>query len=261
MKEKLDGRLALRGVSKAFNHSGEAHVVLKDFSLEVLDKEFISIFGPNGCGKSTLLNLIAGIITPDAGTIEFAAKQADTPVGIGIAFQGYEKSLLPWRTCLDNVALPLEAEKGLSKRRRREMALALIEELGLRLPLNHYPYQMSGGQKQLTCIARAIIRRPSILLLDEPFGSLDYQTRIDMQERLQSIWGKTQITTILVSHEIDEAILLADRLFLLTSRPARVAHCFKIAFSRPRGLAALASSEFVDLRAQILRAFQGEISR
>lgn len=258
MTTELNIRLSLRGVSKAFKHSGESHVVLNNFGMEVLDREFISIFGPNGCGKSTLLHLIAGIIQPDAGAIDFGADHVDRSVGI--VFQSYEKTLLPWRTCLDNVALPLEAEKGLSKRRRREVALSLMEELGLRLPLTHYPYQMSGGQKQLTCIARAIIRRPSILLLDEPFASLDYQTRIDMQEKLQGIWGKTKITTILVSHEIDEAILLADRLFLLTARPARVAHCFNVPFSRPRGLDALASSDFVDLRAEILRRFRSEIS-
>lgn len=258
MTTELNVRLSLRGVSKAFEHSGEPHVILNNFDLEVFDREFISIFGPNGCGKSTLLHLIAGIIQPDAGFIEFATDHADRSVGI--VFQSYEKTLLPWRTCLDNITLPLEGEKQLSKRRRRELALSLIEELGLQLPLTHYPYQLSGGQKQLTCIARAIIRRPPILLLDEPFASLDYQTRLDMQEKLQRIWSKTHITTILVSHEIDEAILLADRLFLLTSRPARVAHCFNVNFSRPRGLHALASSNFVNLRAEILRRFRSEIA-
>lgn len=259
MNEDLTVRLSLRGVSKSFRHSGKSHVVLNDFSMGVFDKEFISIFGPNGCGKSTLLHLIAGIIQPDSGAVEFAIDHTDGSVGL--VFQNYEKTLLPWRTCLDNVALPLEAEKGLTKSRRREVAVSLIEELGLRLPLTHYPYQMSGGQKQLTCIARAIIRSPSLLLLDEPFASLDYQTRIDMQEKLQDIWSKTQITTILVSHEIDEAILLADRLFLLTARPAQVAHVFNVGFSRPRTLTALASSDFVDLRAEILRQFRSEISR
>jgi NitT/TauT family transport system ATP-binding protein len=251
--------LSLRGVAKTFKQHEETHVVLDNLSMEVFDKEFISIFGPNGCGKSTLLNLIAGILEPDKGTIELAHGESNG--GVGIVFQSYENSLLPWRTCLDNVTLPLEAQGGLSKRERRDVALSLLEELGLRLPLTHYPYQMSGGQKQLTCIARAMVRRPSVLLLDEPFASLDYQTRMDMQEKLQSIWGKTQITAILISHEIDEAIFLADRLFLLTTRPAHVAHCFNIPLPRPRGLVAFSSPQFVRLRAEILEQFRSEISK
>lgn len=259
MKTEPQVQLSLKSVSKAFANDEGRHAVLEDFSVEVLNQEFLSIFGPNGCGKSTLVHLIAGIIEPDAGSIEFASGQAGRAVGI--VFQNYENSLLPWRTCLDNISLPLEANGDLSKRQRREAALSLLEELGLRLPLTHYPYQMSGGQKQLTCIARAIIHRPSILLLDEPFASLDYQTRIDMQDKLQTIWAKARITTIFVSHEIDEAIFLADRLLLLTVRPARVAASFDIPLPRPRGFQSLASSPFVDLRAKILQLFRKEISR
>jgi NitT/TauT family transport system ATP-binding protein len=256
VETKRPVQLSIKGLSKAFSQNGGAHPVVKNLNIDVLSQEFLSIFGPNGCGKSTLVHLIAGILEPDDGTIEFAEMSRT----VGIVFQNYERSLFPWRTCLDNIILPLEADKASSTRQRREIAVSLLEDLGLRLPLGHYPYQMSGGQKQLTCIARAIIHRPSILLLDEPFASLDYQTRIDMQEKLQTIWEKARITTIFVSHEIDEAIFLADRLILLSVRPARLAASFNIPLPRPRDLDALTSQPFVDLRAEILQLFRREIA-
>jgi NitT/TauT family transport system ATP-binding protein len=226
--------------------------------MELSQGEFVSVFGPNGCGKSTLLHLIAGIVEPDAGEIQFSP-DGGSPRSVGIVFQNYENSLLPWRTCLGNVALPLEAEGQLSRRKRTERALSVIRDLELKLPLDHYPYQMSGGQKQLTCIARAMVRRPSLLLLDEPFASLDYQTRIGMQETIQDIWGRTRVTTIFISHEVDEAIYLADRFLLLTSRPARAAGWFKVPLPRPRQFEMLSSGAFVALRAQILDKFMSEL--
>ncbi len=250
-------RLSLRGVSKTYTRYDGSHGVFNKFDMDVFDGEFLSVFGPNGCGKSTLLHLIAGIIEPDEGTLAVAFGDFNTSAGI--VFQNYEKSLMPWLTCLDNIALPLEARSKLSKQERREKARSITEELGLNLPFNHYPYEMSGGQKQLTCIARALIQQPSMLLLDEPFASLDYQTRLDMQSKLQNIWIKTKITTIFISHEIDEAIYLADRLLLLTARPARVAGWFDISLPRPRSLDSLSSQKFTELKSQILESFAKEV--
>lgn len=251
-------QLSLRGVSKAFGLHDKRVVVLQDFSMDVYNGEFISIFGPNGCGKSTLLHLIAGIIEPDNGQIDLFS-DGNSGKYVGMVFQNYDKSLLPWRTCLGNVGLPLETDNTLTKKERRNRAIEVLDELGIKLPLDNYPYQMSGGQKQLTCIARAMVRRPSLLLLDEPFASLDYQTRISMQETIQDIWGKTKVTTIFISHEIDEAIYLADRVLLLTSRPAGVAGWFDVMIKRPRELGILSSSAFVRLRADILARFRIEV--
>jgi NitT/TauT family transport system ATP-binding protein len=259
MRDKLKVSLSVISVTKAYKQSGKPHVVLDKFSMEIYEGEFLSIFGPNGCGKSTLLHLIAGIIEPDDGRIEIDS--VGLKPNVGFVFQNYERSLMPWLTCLDNIAFPLEAETDLSKRDRHEIARAIVKELGLRLPVEHYPYQMSGGQKQLTCIARAMIRRPSILLLDEPFASLDYQTRLEMQMKLQDIWQKTQVTTVFISHEIDEAIYLADRVLLLSERPAHIAGCFNVPLERPRGLDSLVSSTFVNLRAEIIDKFTVEIAK
>lgn len=258
MPTGLKAKLSVQRVSKAFVRPGESHTVIKSFNLDVFEGEFLSVFGPNGCGKSTLLHLIAGIIFPDAGSITLHHQEA-SPLSVGIVFQNYEKSLLPWRTCLDNIALPLETQGNMPKQARREKARAVLRDLGLNLPLNHYPYQMSGGQKQLTCISRAMVQQPSLLLLDEPFASLDYQTRMEMQSKLQEIWLKTNVTTIFISHEIDEAIFLADRLLLLTSRPARIAKCFDVQLPRPRDISTFSSPDFVFLKADILDSFTKEV--
>jgi NitT/TauT family transport system ATP-binding protein len=253
-------QLSLNKVSKAFQRYDGPLVVLNEFTLEIFNSEFISIFGPNGCGKSTLLHIIAGIIEPDSGAVNIA-QHYEADHQIGIVFQNYDKSLLPWRTCLDNIALPLEGSANISARERKERVTSVLKELNIQLPLSHYPYEMSGGQKQLTCIARAMIQQPSLLLLDEPFASLDYQTRLEMQTKLQEIWEKTQVTTIFISHEIDEAIFLADRLILLTARPAHIASQFHVQFPRPRQIGELSSTTFINLRAEILRVFMKEVKK
>ncbi|MDP8206583.1 MAG: ABC transporter ATP-binding protein [Candidatus Electryonea clarkiae] len=260
MSSNLKPQLSLQNIEKSYDSQGKKVQVLSNFDMDVYESEFISIFGPNGCGKSTLLHLIAGIIDSDEGTISIKSNAEDV-ISIGIVFQNYDKSLLPWRTCLDNIGLPLEAENRFSKKERRKRSFKILEELDIDLPLDSYPYQMSGGQKQLTCIARAMIRRPSILLLDEPFASLDYQTRISMQEILQDIWGKTNVTTIFISHEIDEAIYLADRVLLLTSRPATVASWYEVPLSRPRKLEMLSAEPYVKLRTDVLNRFRSEVGK
>ena len=250
-------QLSLKGISKAFGHKNNRTSIIENFSLDIFYGEFLSVFGPNGCGKSTLLHIIANIISPDEGRVVIENSKEIKP-RVGIVFQNYDKSLMPWRTCLDNIALPLEAH-WVSRKERRERVYSFLNDLGLNLPVDQYPYQMSGGQKQLACIARAMIIQPSILLLDEPFVSLDYRTRIDMQFKLQEIWGKTRVTTILVSHEIDEAIFLADRFLLLTPLPLRGADSFVVPISRPRDITTLTSHTFLSLRSTILTRFTGEV--
>lgn len=253
--------VTVTGLSKAYRgRDGTSTVVLDRFNLELASGSFLSLFGPNASGKTTLLHLIAGVLRPDAGQVAFTNPPMRTGA-VGMVFQQYEKSLMPWLTCLDNIAFPLAAIDGLKRAARRARAEAVIADLGLDLPLRSYPYQMSGGQKQLTCLARAMALNPSLLLLDEPFASLDYLHRLEMQEVLQKIWTNTQVTTVLVSHDIDEAIYLADRLLLLGHRPARVLESFAVPLPRPRTVEVLTSPEFVELRAKVLTRFDVEVRR
>lgn len=251
--ENVDNiHLRITEVKKSFGQNNNKSLILDGITVDVHKGEFLSIFGPNGCGKTTFLNLIANILEPDSGTV---LSNDDNDKRIGMVFQNYDKSLFPWKSCLDNIAFPLENGKQQSKKDRREIARMVIKEFGLRLPLDNFPYQMSGGQKQLASLARAMVSKPSLLLLDEPFASLDYQTRLDMQKILQNIWLKTGVTTILISHEIDEAIFLADRLILFTPKPARVSKIYKFESNRPRTLEFFSSQEFVDARSKILYDF------
>jgi len=252
-------RLKVTGLSKRYGVAATPVPVLQDFNMNVGSGEFVSLFGPNGCGKSTLLHLIAGIIEPDAGKVEFNVEGRQN-CSVGMVFQDYEKSLMPWRTCLDNIALPLERRQDLSRANIKLMAREVEEKLGLDLPFDRFPYELSGGQKQLTCVARAMATSPSLLLLDEPFASLDYQSRLNAQMKLQEVWQRTRVTTLLVSHEIDEAIFLADRVLLLSDRPAKVAGIFQVPFTRPRPLSTFSSAAFAALRGAVLDQFTKEMS-
>ena len=233
--------------------------MLADISFDVAPGEFLSLFGPNGCGKTTLLHIIAGITTPDEGavTLPLQASENDATSTVGIVFQEYDKSLLPWRRCIDNIAFPLES-KGAGGGGNRESVRKLLADLDIELPLDRFPYQMSGGQKQLTCVARALIRGPQLLLLDEPFASLDYQTRLSMHGTIQRICQRAAVTTVFVSHEIDEAVFLADRVVLLTKRPATIASVFEVEQPRPRIEEVFSAPEFLRTRSLILDRFLRE---
>ncbi|KUG25379.1 putative abc transporter atp-binding protein [hydrocarbon metagenome] len=252
MKEKI----AIKNISKTFIQKNKTIEVLNNISFDFNEGEFVSIFGPNGCGKTTLLNIISGITQPDGGSISLNNNHDK----IGIVFQDYLQSLLPWKTCLDNICFPLEAEKNnLPKEDSRKIGIQLLDELNIQLPLTNYPYQLSGGQKQLTCIVRSLIKKPKLLLLDEPFASLDYQTRLLLQDTIQEIWIKAGVTVVFISHEIDEAIYLSDRLILLSKRPAEIKKIFDIPFPRPRTLALHNNNDFLRLRSEVLENFKQEV--
>lgn len=255
--EGREARLVISGVSKRYVNRGVVSPVIDDVSLSMADGEVVSIFGPNGCGKSTLLHIVAGITPHEDGQVSIAGRSDGR--SIGMVFQNYAASLMPWRTCSDNIALPLEATPALPPHERQRRSAELLEELDLNLPLDLYPYQMSGGQKQLSCIARALIFRPVLLLLDEPFVSLDYQTRTFLHSTLMNIWGRTRVTTLIVSHDIDEAIFLAHRVVLLTNRPCRVARTFEVPFPHPRPPSVLHDPAFIELRRELAAAF-GEVA-
>ncbi len=248
--------LSVNSLNKSFPNKDQVTHVIKDIDLEVKKGEFLSLFGPNGCGKTTFLNLIAGIDLPTSGSIAFEGDE-ENKKRISIVFQDYDKSLMPWKRCFKNILFPLEKNDRLSNEEKNEKATAIIELLVIRkrLPLKSYPYQMSGGEKQLTCIARALITEPDILLFDEPFASLDFQTRMEMITIVEKIWLTTKKTFIFISHDIEEAIHLADRLILLSPRPASIKHEYPISFTRPRSFEIESDKRFIEIKKNILDDF------
>ena len=196
-------------------------MIYDKFDLDIPRGKLISVFGPNGCGKSTLINMMAGLIPPDEGQILFDGMLL-SEIKFGYVFQNYREALFPWLRAFDNIAYPLKLMK-VPKAERRARVERLVAHLGVKLDLNRYPYEMSGGQQQLVSIMRALVVEPEILFLDEPFSALDYEMTLFMREQLQRIFMETGTTTVLVSHDLEEAVYLADRVLLLSRHPARVA--------------------------------------
>ena len=212
-------------------------------SLEVRDGEFLAVVGPSGCGKSTLLRLIAGLLQPLSGEVFLDQKAVRGPqTALGIVFQS--PVLLEWRNVLDNVLLQLEL-RGIEPGPYRERAHALLAQVGLGEFADRYPRELSGGMKQRAAIARALIHDPPLLLMDEPFGALDALTREQMRIDLEALWAKTRKTVVFITHSIDEAVLLADRVAVMSPRPGRIEREIPIGLPRPRGLDARKRPEFL----------------
>lgn len=253
--------IEISDVSKSYSDpNGESISVLAGTNLSVNKGEFISIFGPNGCGKSTLLNIIADLIPYDSGSILIGGKKSSESK-IGFVFQNYSESLFPWLKNIDNIAFSLDSEP-INKKQKKKLINDFIIKMGLEgLPLDKYPYQCSAGQQQLVALVRELIYQPDVLLMDEPFVSLDYDRRLSQQEHLLSTWEKTNSTILFISHEIDEAIYLADRLVLLSQRPCKIIKKFEIALPRPRTIDMLVSKEFYQLKEPILKTFREIIGK
>jgi NitT/TauT family transport system ATP-binding protein len=230
--------------------------VLNSVSLTANRSEFIAIFGPNGCGKTTFLNIVSGLLNANEGNVQVDGKSPGE-ARIGYIFQNYGDSLLPWRTTLENIKFPLEL-KGKSKVDQAKIVDKYLSELEVKVPLDVFPYQLSGGQQQLIAILRALVFDPDLLLMDEPFGSLDFQTRLFMQNALLNIWSKTRNTILFVSHEIDEAIYMADRIVLFSKRPAHVVEEVHVDLPRPRTNDLFGSEPFYKLKKHILEVFRKE---
>ena len=228
----MNHKLELRNVTKTFNTEEGEMGALEGINLVVKPNEFLCIIGPSGCGKTTLLRLIAGLDHPSSGGIILDGKEVKGPSpDRGMVFQ--EFSLFPWRTVLKNVEFGLEI-KGMKDKARREIAEKYIELVGLGGFENCYPYELSGGMKQRVAIARALATEPAILLMDEPFGSVDAQTRNILQEELLEIWEKTKKTILFVTHSVDEAVCLADRVLMMSVRPGHFVMSVEIDIARPR---------------------------
>ena len=230
--------------------------VLDNISFQIKDGEFVAFFGPNGCGKTTLLNILSGIDEQTSGKILVNQKETKKNK-VGFVFQNYNESMLPWRTVAGNIELALEIQ-GADEKKKKQISNHLLNKAGLIEHKDRYFYELSGGMKQLTAICRAFACEPELLLMDEPFSSLDYSTSRKMELELLDIWKENKKTTIFVSHDIDEAIFLADKVIVLSPRPAKIKGIIEIKFPRPRNLDILASKEFFEHRNEILKLFEYE---
>jgi NitT/TauT family transport system ATP-binding protein len=249
------GFITIRGLSKAFNE-----VVIYDrFDLDLPQGEFISIFGPNGCGKSTLINMISGLLPLDAGQVLFDG-QTIQETRLSYVFQNYRDALFPWSRAIDNIHYPLKL-MGLSRAERNLRVERLLADFEVKIDLNAYPYMLSGGQQQTVSILRALVTDPEVLFLDEPFSALDYEMTLFMREQLQRMFMKTKTTTLLVSHDLEEAVQLANRVLLLTRRPTQVADFVEIDLPWPRRTESVIDARFVELKSHCLAVFQRQIAR
>jgi len=227
--------IEITGLSKSFTKSDKSKKtveVLRDINFNIRENEFITIVGPSGCGKTTLLRMIAGLIKPDAGTIEVGGQIVEGPSpDRAMVFQTF--ALMPWASAMRNVAFGLEL-RGTPKMEREEIARTLLEKVGLKGFENSLPSELSGGMRQRVGLARALAVNPTVLLMDEPFGGLDEQTKRLMQEELLRIWELERKTVVFVTHSLDEAILLADRCILMSARPGQINKILDIDLGRPR---------------------------
>jgi NitT/TauT family transport system ATP-binding protein len=246
--------ITIRGLSKAFNGT----VIYDKFNLDLPQGEFISIFGPNGCGKSTLINMISGLMAMDAGQVLFDG-QTIAETRLSYVFQNYRDALFPWVRAIDNIHYPLKV-MGLSRVERNRRVEQLLADFEVKIDLNAYPYMLSGGQQQTVSILRALVTNPEVLFLDEPFSALDYEMTLFMREQLQRIFMKTRTTTLLVSHDLEEAVQLANHVLLLTRRPTRVADFVEIDLPWPRDTESVTSARFVELKSHCLGVFRRQIA-
>ena len=252
---KRRGLITIRGLNKAFAGT----VVYDGFDLDLPQGGFISVFGPNGCGKSTLINLISGLMPFDSGEVLYDGRTIrDTR--ISYVFQNYREALFPWLKSIDNIHYPLKL-MGLPKAERNARVEKIVEDFGLTIDLNAYPYNLSGGQQQAVSILRALVREPDVLFLDEPFSALDYEMTLLMREKLQAMYMKTGTTTVLVSHDLEEAVQMASKVLLLTRRPTRVAEFLENPLPWPRTSSTLTEPEFVALKSHCLDVFRREARR
>jgi len=248
-----------RNITLVFSPKNREPVTaLSDFSLEVGKGEFVSIVGPSGCGKSTFLNILLGLIKPDSGEIQLNGTRITGP-GQERAMVFQEFGLLPWRTVTANVELGLEL-KGVPAAQRAERATELIKLVGLKDFANHYPHELSGGMKQRVGLARALATEPEVLLMDEPFAALDAQTRDLMQMELLQIWEHTKKTVLFVTHSIEEAAYLSDRVIVMTARPGRTKDILKIALPRPRDYEMRLTPEFNEIKLRIWDVLKEELT-
>ena len=249
--------LKIRGVERRFAGAGGGTLALQATDLAVAENDFLTILGPSGCGKSTLLRIVAGLDQPTAGEVLLDGRRIDSPgADRGMVFQSY--TLFPWLTVLDNVCFGLR-ERGLPRAQQLETAHGFIAKVGLTGFEAHYPKQLSGGMQQRTAIARALANAPRILLMDEPFGALDHQTRELMQELLLEIWEAERKTVLFVTHDIDEAVFMASRTVVMSARPGRIKLDRTVDLPHPRHYSMKTTPAFSELKAELTECVRAEV--
>jgi NitT/TauT family transport system ATP-binding protein len=256
--------LEVRGLQKEFQPlSGPTVIAIGDVSFRVEARQFISIVGPSGCGKSTLLQCVAGLMRPTAGTVILDGLEVTgPPEGLILLFQEYNKSLMAWRSVLGNVCFGLENRPGMTRGEREMEARHYIELVGLGGFERHYPWELSGGMQQRVAIARALACKPQVLLMDEPFGSLDALTRIELEDILLRLWASLRSTIVFVTHDIEEAVYLSDRVYVLSRRPSRMIADTAVDLPRPRDqLATREDARFIELRRHTFELISREMAQ
>jgi len=249
--------LSISQVSKTFPGAHGGTTALQATDLSVAENDFITILGPSGCGKSTLLRMVAGLDVPTTGHIELDGQPVTGPgADRGMVFQSY--TLFPWLTVLQNVCFGLR-EKGLAMDAQLSIAHPYIAKVGLKGFENHFPKQLSGGMQQRTALARALANDPRILLMDEPFGALDHQTRELMQELLLGIWEADRKTVLFVTHDIDEAVFMGSRVMVMSARPGRIKLDRPVALAHPRHYSVKTTPVFVELKAELTEQVRAEV--
>ena len=247
----MNAMIEVRGVSKEFQTSRGVVVGLADVDLDIREGEFVTLVGPSGCGKSTMLNLLGGLLMPTRGEVRVNGATVKGPgPERGVIFQQY--ALFPWLTAQQNVEFGLGLQ-GIGKRERAETATRYLEMVGLADFARAYPKELSGGMKQRCAIARAYAVNPSILLMDEPFGALDALTRVQMQDNLLHTWEQERRTAVFITHDVDEAVYLANRVVVMSPHPGRVSEVIEVPLPYPRSDDLRLSPEFADLRARVWR--------
>ena len=242
-------KLKIDNVYKEYQGRNGKTIALNGVSLDIKENEFICVVGPSGCGKSTLLNIIAGLLEPTSGTVSLDGKVIEgTGVERGVVFQQY--ALFPWRTVLKNVMFPLEMKK-VPKDEAEAIARKYIKSVGLEGFEKSFPKELSGGMKQRVAIARAYAANPEVLLLDEPFGALDAQTRVQLQTELLETWEKERKTCFFITHDVDEAVILAQRVIIMSARPGRIKKIVDIDIPYPRTQATKTDPRFLELKSEI----------
>ena len=249
--------LSIQGVSRTFvSPKGQTTQALLPVDFDVAENDFVTILGPSGCGKSTMLRIVAGLDHPTSGRVLLGGRPVEGPgADRGMVFQSY--TLFPWLTIEQNIRFGLR-ERGMPESQQKERAQYFIAKVGLRGFEQHFPKQLSGGMQQRTAIARALANDPKILLMDEPFGALDNQTRVLMQELLLGIWEAERKTVMFVTHDIDEAIFMANRVAVFSARPGRIKSEIAVNLPHPRHYTIKTSPEFMDLKARLTEEIRAE---
>jgi NitT/TauT family transport system ATP-binding protein len=250
-------KLKCHHIIKNFGDGSRSTQALDDISFQTTEGEFLCILGPSGCGKTTLLKIIAGLTEPSSGEVIYNGKSGDGPKN-SMVFQ--EHGVFPWMNVIDNVAFGLEM-RGVPRTERYERSLDFLKRVGLAQYATRNPHELSVGMRQRIAIARAFVNNPEILLMDEPFGSLDAQTRLILQAELLKIWSEHKKTVIFVTHDIDEAILLGDRVLVMTRGPGKVREVMTVGIRRPRELQIESTHEFVDIRMKIWNIIRSEVEQ